>query len=233
MSRTALVDAPVGTAGGSRPPARPVPAVRRRSRGRLVLGLFAMLACAGIALVTITDPYAGATAAPYYQKPALLKSSGVQRYEIQGGYVLIDPKRDTFRTVVAVQAAPVVPTTAPGEKDASKDAGATSAAAAPVLTVTPVGVAQTYAARLVAGRGWAPSEFSCLVSLWNRESGWNTHAANPSGAYGIPQALPGSKMGAGWQNDYQVQIAWGLGYIAGSYGSPCGAWGHSNAYGWY
>ncbi len=59
------------------------------------------------------------------------------------------------------------------------------------------------------------------------------NAANPSGAFGIPQALPGSKMGAGWQTDYKVQINWGLGYIAGSYGSPCGAWAHSNAFNWY
>ena len=74
------------------------------------------------------------------------------------------------------------------------------------------------------------------MSLWNRESGWNTHAANPSGAYGIPQALPGSKMasaGGDWQNGYATQITWGLGYISGSYGSPCGAWAHSNAFGWY
>ena len=86
---------------------------------------------------------------------------------------------------------------------------------------------------LVAGRGWAASEFGCLVSLWNRESGWNSHAANPSGAYGIPQALPGSKMGGDWQNDYKVQIRWGIGYIAARYGSPCGAWAHSNAVGSY
>ena len=74
------------------------------------------------------------------------------------------------------------------------------------------------------------------MSLWNRESGWNTHAYNPSGAYGIPQSLPGSKMaafGADWQNDYKVQIQWGLSYISGSYGSPCGAWAHSNALNWY
>ena len=69
------------------------------------------------------------------------------------------------------------------------------------------------------------------------ESGWNVYASNPtSGAYGIPQALPGSKMasaGADWQTDAATQIRWGLGYIQSTYGSPCGAWAHEQADGWY
>ena len=193
-----------------------------------MLGLFAVLASAGIALVSVTDPYAGATASPFYQKPVLVKASGVQRYKIDGGYVLVDVKRDAFKVVAAA------PKATPSATTASGSAAAASSSAASYTT--PVGTAQTYAAKAVAAKGWAPSEFSCLVSLWNRESGWNTHAANPSGAYGIPQALPGSKMasaGGDWQNSYETQIAWGLGYISGSYGSPCGAWAHSNAYGWY
>ena len=80
-------------------------------------------------------------------------------------------------------------------------------------------------------------QFGCLVSLWDRESGWNVYAQNPSsGAYGIPQALPGSKMGTAgsdWQTNAATQIAWGLGYIADRYGSPCGAWSHSESAGWY
>ena len=58
----------------------------------------------------------------------------------------------------------------------------------------PAGTAQQIAAGMVSARGWGGDQFSCLVSLWNKESGWRTNAANPSGAYGIPQALPGSKM---------------------------------------
>ncbi|HWU24052.1 MAG TPA: lytic transglycosylase domain-containing protein, partial [Nocardioides sp.] len=84
--------------------------------------------------------------------------------------------------------------------------------------------------------GFSSSQYGCLESLWNRESGWNVHAANPSGAYGIPQSLPGSKMasaGPDWQDDATTQIKWGLGYIQDRYGSPCGAWGHSQATGWY
>ena len=193
-----------------------------------MLGLFAMLASAGIALVSVTDPYAGATAAPFYQRPVLAKATGVQRYTIDGGYVLVDISRDSFKVVDAPKAAPAADDAASGS--------ASSAGSSAASYTTPVGTAQTFAATAVAKRGWAPSEFSCLVNLWNRESGWNTHAANPSGAYGIPQALPGSKMataGGDWQNSYETQITWGLGYISGSYGSPCGAWAHSNAYGWY
>ncbi len=85
--------------------------------------------------------------------------------------------------------------------------------------------------------GWGDDQFGCLVALWNKESGWNYQAYNrSSGAYGIPQALPGSKMGsagADWQSNAATQVAWGLGYISGRYGSPCGAWSHSQSTGWY
>jgi hypothetical protein len=102
---------------------------------------------------------------------------------------------------------------------------------------TPSGTAQSIAKAMLSSFGWSPSsQFGCLVSLWNRESGWNTHASNPSGAYGIPQSLPGSKMasaGPDWQNNATTQIKWGLGYIKDRYSSPCGAWGHSQSTGWY
>jgi resuscitation-promoting factor RpfB len=82
--------------------------------------------------------------------------------------------------------------------------------------------------------GWTGSEWLCLYSLWQRESGWSNTAGNPTtGAYGIPQALPGSKMGPGWQSDPTVQIRWGLGYIAGRYGTPCNAYQNFLNIGWY
>jgi hypothetical protein len=97
--------------------------------------------------------------------------------------------------------------------------------------------AQASARAMLAERGWGDDQFSCLVSLWNKESGWNYQASNrSSGAYGIPQALPGSKMssaGADWQTNAATQVAWGLGYISGRYGTPCDAWGHSQSSGWY
>jgi hypothetical protein len=99
------------------------------------------------------------------------------------------------------------------------------------------GSAQAIARDMVLARGWGEGEFNCLVSLWNKESGWNYRATNPSsGAYGIPQALPGNKMasaGADWATNPATQISWGLGYISSRYGSPCGAWGHSQSVGWY
>lgn len=94
------------------------------------------------------------------------------------------------------------------------------------------------AARGAIGRyGWGDDQFSCLVSLWNRESGWRADAYNAgSGAYGIPQALPGDKMasaGLDWRTNAVTQISWGLSYIGSRYGSPCGAWDHSQRTGWY
>ncbi|MEQ6902488.1 lytic transglycosylase domain-containing protein [Nocardioides sp. YIM 152588] len=90
---------------------------------------------------------------------------------------------------------------------------------------------------LLAEFGFSSSQFGCLDSLWTRESNWNPYADNPSSsAYGIPQALPGSKMasaGADWATNPVTQIKWGLGYIQDRYGSPCSAWGHSQATGWY
>lgn len=93
------------------------------------------------------------------------------------------------------------------------------------------------AAALVAERGWSGGQFGCLDRLWHAESGWRVTATNPSsGAYGIPQALPASKMasaGADWRTNATTQIRWGLEYIAGRYGDPCGAWNHFQARNWY
>ncbi|WP_246081581.1 lytic transglycosylase domain-containing protein [Nocardioides litoris] len=90
---------------------------------------------------------------------------------------------------------------------------------------------------LLSEFGFSADQFGCLDSLYMRESGWNPTADNPtSSAYGIPQALPGSKMssaGADWATNPVTQIRWGLGYIRDRYGSPCGAWGHSESVGWY
>ncbi len=89
---------------------------------------------------------------------------------------------------------------------------------------------------MLAEYGWGSDQFSCLVSMWNRESNWSVSAANSSGAYGIPQSLPGSKMasaGADWQTNPATQIKWGLGYVHDRYGTPCGAWGFWQAHNYY
>jgi len=96
---------------------------------------------------------------------------------------------------------------------------------------------QAIAHALLLRSGASESEWSCLDALWSRESGWNTYATNgSSGAYGIPQALPGDKMatyGADWRTNPITQIRWGLWYIDTSYGSACSALQHSQAYGYY
>ncbi|GEP48636.1 hypothetical protein FVP74_07860 [Microbacterium saccharophilum] len=139
------------------------------------------------------------------------------------------------------------------EEKAAADAAAAAAAEAAaeraassrsVASAAPTGAPTTSAAdakaaarQMLGSYGWGDDQFSCLDSLWTRESGWNYQAYNASsGATGIPQALPGSKMasaGSDWQTNATTQIKWGLGYIAGRYGSPCAAWGHSQSTGWY
>jgi hypothetical protein len=107
----------------------------------------------------------------------------------------------------------------------------------PPASPVPSGSPRQIAMGMLGSYGWSASQFSCLDPLWNQESGWNVYATNPSShAYGIPQALPGWKMasaGPDWQTDAATQIRWGLGYIKGTYGSPCGAWAHEQSDGWY
>jgi hypothetical protein len=108
-----------------------------------------------------------------------------------------------------------------------------TASATPAASGSPQQIAQA----MLGSFGWSSSQFSCLDPLWAHESGWSVTAYNAgSGAYGIPQALPGSRMasaGPDWQTNAATQIRWGLEYIKGTYGSPCGAWDHEQATGWY
>ena len=97
---------------------------------------------------------------------------------------------------------------------------------------------QSYAHNLVINTyGWSEYDFECLVKLWNRESGWNPNAHNKSsGAHGVPQSLPASKMaseGADYYTNGYTQIRWGLKYIKQRYGNPENAWAHSQKTGWY
>ncbi len=107
----------------------------------------------------------------------------------------------------------------------------------PATSVVSPSEAKAIGKAMVAEKGWGNDQWVCLENLWQKESNWNVTAANPSSsAYGIPQSLPGSKMasvGADWRTNARTQITWGLGYIQGRYGTPCGAWSHSQAKGWY
>jgi hypothetical protein len=140
------------------------------------------------------------------------------------------------RKAAQARAAARAAAAAKAAKAAAKAKQAAQASSAPAAA-TPQGDPQQIAAGMLGSYGWSSSQFSCLQPLWNQESGWSVTASNPtSGAYGIPQALPGSKMasaGADWQTSAATQIRWGLGYIQSTYGSPCAAWSHEQAYGWY
>ena len=106
-----------------------------------------------------------------------------------------------------------------------------------VADIPTPGTNKSIAYSLVSNMGWGIDQYSCLVKLWNRESNWRVTATNKeSGAYGIPQALPGVKMsseGEDWLTNPETQIRWGVKYITARYGSACGALAHSNKFRWY
>jgi hypothetical protein len=110
---------------------------------------------------------------------------------------------------------------------ANPGGGANGFAPPPGMVVDPA-AAQAYAASRLAAFGWGGDQMGCLIKLWNHESGWRANAYNTSsGAYGIPQAWPASKLssaGADWMTNQNTQVDWGLDYIKRSYGSPCAAW---------
>lgn len=126
-----------------------------------------------------------------------------------------------------------------GQPAAGSAAGSGGAGTVATVALPPPdpGTAQSTAYSMLSSFGWSPGTyFSCLNNIWTRESGWNYQAENASGAYGIPQALPASKMasaGADYLTDPTTQIRWGLGYIKSVYGDPCSAWAFWQAHGYY
>ena len=210
------------TAAGRTVAAKP-PRVGRVKQAATVV--FAFAASVSFLLVNIVDPFSGATASSNIAGQAdRFGGERVQAVDVAGEYS-IDVGQETYD----VEKKPEV-------KLAPAATSAGSGWAPPAVTPDP-GSAQAYAAGAVAARGWSSAEFDCLVALWSKESGWRVNAYNAgSGAYGIPQALPGSKMataGADWETNAATQIEWGLGYVSGRYGTPCGAWAHSQDVGWY
>ena len=123
------------------------------------------------------------------------------------------------------------------DKQVAEEAAAAAAAEELARANTPEGAQETAREMAASDYGWGDDQFSCLSNLWQKESGWSYTAENASsGAYGIPQALPGSKMatiGDDWRTNASTQIAWGLSYIDRAYGTPCSAWSHSQAVNWY
>ena len=165
---------------------------------------------AGIVMVYAVDPSSGAAASPSYS--------------------IIEASRMWERRQQLVASAGT-------DASNSRDGLEVIAKLVPSAGVPDPGSVQAIGYVMVAQRGWNGAEFDCLVSLWTRESHWNPYAENPSsGAYGIPQALPGDKMASvadDWRTNPSTQITWGLNYIANRYGSPCNAWAHSEETNWY
>lgn len=218
--------------------ARPSTASPRWSRRRGVLSFFAVASVAGLAAAYV-GPIA-LTPAPAVADeldPVSLYAHTIADAQsfIAASAGSIDLGRDGMVYTAYVVPKPT-PTPPPPEPTTSAPAAKRASWSPPFVAPDP-GTAQAIAYAAVQARGWGDGEFACLVALWNKESGWRVNAYNKgSGAYGIPQALPGGKMasaGADWVTNPATQIAWGLGYIGGRYGSPCGAWGHSQARGWY
>lgn len=220
------------------PARRPTPKTRW-SRRRAVQGTFAAIVAAGFAATYIVPLGTGISTANAEEvsAPVSLYASSlsdVQNFEASSDSTSAALERGTYEVFVKPKPTPV-----PVAATTAKSSGGSSASSgwsAPFVAPDP-GSAQSIAYGMVTARGWGSGEFACLVSLWKKESGWRVNAYNASsGAYGIPQSLPGSKMasvGADWATNPATQITWGLNYIGGRYGSPCGAWGHSQRVGWY
>jgi hypothetical protein len=186
-------------------------------RPRGALGVFAYLVSIGLVAAVLVEPTGLTSAATLAAASSPVEASGVEGQSVAISGEAVAAGRDGFE-VIKPKPKPVL-------------------ASAPAVGVPDPGTAQAIAFDMVMARGWSQGEFDCLVALWNKESHWNVYAHNVrSGAYGIPQALPGTKMasaGADWASNPVTQITWGLGYISGRYGTPCGAWGHSQLKGWY
>jgi hypothetical protein len=215
---------------------RRAPAKRRKRRGAKVFVVTAVTAAlaigAGVYVALVrsagaSDPMAAALAAiPGSHAAQVLEQERQQMIQM-------DAASQTLSLVSS-------PKLATRPKAAPSQGSSGGGSAGPVLPPAPPpdpGTAQSIAFKMLPSFGWSASgQFPCLDDLWNRESGWRYDAENASGAYGIPQALPGSKMataGADWATNPATQIKWGLGYIQGRYTTPCGAWSFWEANGWY
>jgi hypothetical protein len=205
-----------------------------------VLGVFAAFAAVGFVAAYIGPTGAALSQASAQERvPTTLYSSTLgdaQRLLLeQGDDAAVAAAVDLNRSGYTVYVTPT-PTPTPEPEPEVTESSSSSAWSPPFVSPDP-GTAQAIAYEMVRARGWGDDQFACLVALWNKESGWRVNAYNAgSGAYGIPQALPGSKMGsvaADWETNPATQITWGLGYIGGRYGDPCGAWAHSESVGWY
>lgn len=229
---------------------KPVPLRNRQRRAKGFSVAISSLAVTGVALIGAAHLAQPAPVAAVVQRPSLaqLAASGAQDYSavLVSGPEGQSPSVADERVVDQVQVTVVTPTPTPSpsptsssgsavtstaeassEAETSGSSSGSSAAAAPSYD-TSSGSVQSLAAQILAAAGFGDADYNCFAYIVERESSWNPYAQNPSsGAYGLMQALPGSKMashGSDWASNPATQISWGLDYMVGRYGSPCGAY---------
>ncbi|MFB2555017.1 lytic transglycosylase domain-containing protein [Herbiconiux liangxiaofengii] len=209
---------------------------RTTNRGRLALQVVGLAAVTACAFVTVVAPNVGASSVPPSFAGTFDQGSvGVQNLEVNAA-AAASVTRDGYSVKEAPKPVVVlVPAAVTTEKESSSSSD--SGCPDPDAAVADPATAQAVALDLAAARGWTGAQYDALIALWSRESGWRVNALNASScAYGIPQALPGSKMasaGADWLTNPATQITWGLNYIQGRYGDPIAALAHSDANHWY
>jgi hypothetical protein len=164
------------------------------------------------------------------------KAVALLQQEHQQAIVMSNASRTLTVVAKAKVATPSSAVAKANQSSSSSSGSSTGTAAEPTAAAPNPGTAQSIAYNMLASFGFSTSQFGCLQDIWKRESGWSYDAENPSGAYGIPQSLPASKMasaGSDYLTNPATQIKWGLGYIKDVYGSPCAAWNFELANNYY
>ena len=211
----------------------------QRSSGSLAPSAHDAPVGAGVgADLTVTDQMIQAQAAA-----GVAANHAVQAYQVRDAQAELAAARWMAAQQRAARAAKKAAAARAPARAAARAAAPSAAATTPAQAAAapsvpaPSGSPQRIAEQMLGSFGWSSGQFSCLDPLWRHESGWSVTAYNAgTGAFGIPQALPGSKMasaGPDWQTSAATQIRWGLEYIKSTYGSPCAAWDHEEATGWY
>jgi len=223
------------------------PRSSRRKRGLLrrtgivlpAAGVAGLLVVAVGAVAYLHSPSGNGASSLAQAINALPKSNSIALLEAERQQIIV---MNTAAKTLSVAAKPkmVSPTQVMASESAAADTGSSSTSTGTTTVSAPApdpGTAQSIAYKMLPSFGFSQSsQWGCLLNLWNRESSWIYDAENPSGAYGIPQALPASKMataGSDYLTNPATQIKWGLGYISQVYGTPCGAWNFELANNYY
>jgi hypothetical protein len=238
---------PAGTGPASALPAGSRSA-RKKKRGLLRrTGIAVPAACLALLLVVVVWGAAkvmnpkGTGASSLFQSIDGLGNSGSVALLVKERQTLIQMTAATKTLTVAAKPVMANPSQVLAAENTSTSTSTQTTGGTGVTTLAvpadPTAAEQTGKSMLASFGFNTTTQWPCLYQLWNRESGWNVYAENPySGAYGIPQSLPGDKMaasGSDWRTNPATQINWGLGYIKSTYGTPCGAWQNEVNYGYY